>query len=127
MRRWVVSSASDLPGEVVRAGFREKSAASMQETPLHGGILGDFGVGTDKQQVIPLAFAYGGRSFTGSLSMMLLSRLRIGHTSDVIIAVSCGRQKCIPGIYFGGGDLFGARMSDTVFGEPGRCPLREET
>lgn len=119
MRRWVVSPAADFPGEVIRTGFREKSAASMQETPLHGDILGDFGVGTDKHHIIPLAFAYGGRYFTGSLSIMLIARSRIGHTREVIFAVSGGRRKYIPGIYIRGGDLFGARISDTVFGEPG--------
>ena len=47
----VISAVSDALYEVVRASFRQKPVARVQEMRLHGWVLGELGVGADKHSV----------------------------------------------------------------------------
>ena len=79
----VISAVSDALYEVVRASFRQKPVARVQEMRLHGWVLGELGVGASKHNVFSLAFPRGEIEVT-YFSTILLVEARVGHAHDVL-------------------------------------------
>ena len=79
----VISAVSDAPYEVVRANFREKPVARVQELRLHGCILGELSVGANKHNVFSLAFSHGEIEVT-FFSTIFRVEARVGHAHDML-------------------------------------------
>ena len=106
------SPISDVPYEIVRASFREKPIARVQEMRSHDRILGELGVGANKHNVFSLAFPHGEIEVT-YLSTILLVEARVGLVVPEEAALFC-REK-----------LFAAGIRNASAGETGRRPLQK--
>ena len=79
----MISPVPDAPDGVVRGIFPEKPIVRVQEMRLHGRVLAELGVGTNKHNSFSLAFPHGEIGVT-DFSTILLVEARVGYTHDVL-------------------------------------------
>ena len=60
--RYNIGAVSDAPYEVVRASFRKKFVACVQEMGSHGWVLSELGARADEYDIFSLAFSRRDRS-----------------------------------------------------------------
>lgn len=79
----MLNPVSDAPYEIVRASFREKRVARVQDMRLHDWSLGEGGVGDDNNYISLLPFPYSEIEVTDVWSILLVN-VRVGHAHDLL-------------------------------------------
>ena len=83
MCRNSVGPVSDASYEVVRASFRDMSAAYVQEMGSHDWVLSELGAGADDHDMFSFAFPRGGIEVT-NFSSLLLAQASVGYAHNML-------------------------------------------